>query len=508
MQFNNIKKPMILGLGSSSRSGRWGEGCLELIRDLYSLSDFQELQNYLKSESSQHLENFLNAGRRKGVSFKELYKELRMKGGTKGLCNSETILSAALWSAQEEGCRINYLSLSEFFSPSGKTSNLDKLKCALLETDGLIISTPVYFGDHSSLVSELIRMIKSDPGISEGIKNKVYAGLAVGAKRNGGQETTLIYQIVDMINLGMIAVGNDSNTTAQYGGTSHAGDVGTAWKDEYGIWTSMGTGRRVAKTVKLLAYSEKRQLKSKLKVGFWITQDLDNFASQQLEKLLETSEKLSISSRVFNVSKGYVRRCMACDICPKEIDEDSKYRCIINDPDDFLRENHQAIIDVDAVVPVAFIPKNDKEIVSRYQVFNERLRYLRRGDYILSDFGLAPLLFEEIGSNDSMRMRIITSMIRHHTVMLSPMIGHVQEGRLLNFEDIEHNWREFIGMSKKLTIGRLARVLNEEVDSAYNPVGYVLSSKKDEEDMMLDKRQEFCNLRKQKRKEEALIRLY
>ena len=51
------------------------------------------------------------------------------------------------------------------------------------------------------------------------------------AKRNGGQETTLVYQLIDMINLNMLGVGNDSASTSQYGGTVVAGDVGTMAKE-------------------------------------------------------------------------------------------------------------------------------------------------------------------------------------------------------------------------------------------------------------------------------------
>ena len=43
-----------------------------------------------------------------------------------------------------------------------------------------------------------------------------------GAKRNGGQETALIYQLVDFINLGMLGAGNDSQRLS---GTIVAGDV-------------------------------------------------------------------------------------------------------------------------------------------------------------------------------------------------------------------------------------------------------------------------------------------
>ena len=37
----------------------------------------------------------------------------------------------------------------------------------------------------------------------------------------------MIYQLHDMMDLGFLGVGNDYETTSQYGGTGHAGDIGT-----------------------------------------------------------------------------------------------------------------------------------------------------------------------------------------------------------------------------------------------------------------------------------------
>ncbi len=90
----------------------------------------------------------------------------------------------------------------------------------------IIVSSPVYFGDRGSLVQSLFEFIESDPLLRQDMAGKIYGGLAVGAKRNGGQETTLIYQMLDMLDMGLLAVGNGHETTAQYGGTAKAGDVG------------------------------------------------------------------------------------------------------------------------------------------------------------------------------------------------------------------------------------------------------------------------------------------
>ena len=74
----------------------------------------------------------------------------------------------------------------------------------------------------------------------------------------------------DFMELGMLGLGNDSLTTAQYGGTGHAGDVGTAAKDEYGLNTSIGTGKRMAEVLKIDRYRASAKLTNKPKIGIII----------------------------------------------------------------------------------------------------------------------------------------------------------------------------------------------------------------------------------------------
>ena len=76
---------------------------------------------------------------------------------------------------------------------------------------------------------------------------------------------------MDFLRCNFLAVGNDAQTTAQYGGTGLAGDVGQMYKDSYGLDTSMGVGRRIASVIGKLGLD--RDLKGKLKVLFPILQD-------------------------------------------------------------------------------------------------------------------------------------------------------------------------------------------------------------------------------------------
>lgn len=482
-----MRKVKVLGIGGSLRAARWGKGGHHLIEQITQLDSEVALKAFIERESKMHLDNFVEVGRKDGVPFDQQYKKLRRDFGRAGLSNSEVILAAALWSAKELGCEIAFVSLSEHFVAAGRTMKLAELKRAIAEADAYILSTPVYFGDRSSIAHDLIQFIRTECALSDQLKGRLYAGLAVGAKRNGGQETTLIYQLLDLVNCGLLGVGNDSETTAQYGGTAHAGDVGTAWKDEYGLWTSMGTGRRVARVAQILALAETAELTDKLKVAFWILQDRDRIARAGVEALLKECGD-AVDPVVLDLSRGQVDRCIACDICPTDINLDKVYRCIITRKDDVFSDIHESFLDVDAIVPVVFDPLDSRGLNSVYQQFIERTRYLRRGDYLFSDVPVAPLVFEELGANDSMTLRMVTSMLRQHTVMTRPLIAYLQHGARLNWEQVTAGWRSFLTQARRLTVGRLLRAGLEESRLHYNPVGYILSAAKDREDEAMQKR--------------------
>ncbi len=91
---------------------------------------------------------------------------------------------------------------------------------------------------------------------------------------------------------------------------------------------------------------------------------------------------------------------------------------------------------------------------SNYQRFIERTRYLRRGDYVFSDWLCAPLVIEELGANENMHIRLLTSMLRHHTIMVKPMISYTQAGKDLNFDEVtEHFHFSSIKSSRRARAG-------------------------------------------------------
>jgi len=113
---------------------------------------------------------------------------------------------------------------------------------------GIIVGTPVYFGNMSSLckafLDRCIALWKNDLALS----NKVAGVLAVGGSRNGGQEVTVQSVQVSLFCQEMIVVGN-GRPGPRFGATVWSGAKGGVTQDEYGMTTARNLGRRVAETV-------------------------------------------------------------------------------------------------------------------------------------------------------------------------------------------------------------------------------------------------------------------
>jgi multimeric flavodoxin WrbA len=477
------QRPKLLGIAASLRNARWGAGNRNLIEALKLIPDRKALDVFLTKESELHLENFVQAGRREGKSFLDIYHNLRKSNGEVGLSNSEVALAAALWAACNERVDIDHLSLSEYFTANGDLRNGAELRSSLSQADGLLVSGPVYFGDRGSLAESLVEFIARDRELQETLAGRLYGGIAVGAKRNGGQETTLIYQMIDMLNIGMIAVGNDSDTTSQYGGTGHAGDVGTMHKDKYGIDTSMGVGRRMAKVLGNLHSGEK--LADAPHILFLILQDSDGIAARETGALISRLGP-RVKADVLNVVDRKIKRCIACDICPTNIDLDEVYRCIIKSSGDDLSSLHPHLLHYDGLVPIVASPRDRSRVVGNYQTFIERSRYLRRGDYVWSDLVIAPLSFVDSVGYDSYSIRMMTSFLRHHTIMTKPITGHLVDGTTSNVDEIVAGLHDFLVTADRVTAGRLSSARAQ--DLRYKPVGYILSADKDAEDEKMQQR--------------------
>ena len=116
---------------------------------------------------------------------------------------------------------------------------------------GIIVGTPVYFGNMSSLCKAFLDRCVAFYQDDLALSNKVAGVLAVGGSRNGGQEVTIQSVQVSLFCQEMIIVGN-GRPSSRLGGTVWSGAKGGVTKDEYGMGTARNLGRRVAETVLLL----------------------------------------------------------------------------------------------------------------------------------------------------------------------------------------------------------------------------------------------------------------
>jgi multimeric flavodoxin WrbA len=110
---------------------------------------------------------------------------------------------------------------------------------------GIIIGTPVYFSNMSSLckafLDRCIVLWQADFALG----GKVAGVLAVGGSRNGGQEVTLQSVQLSLFCQEMIVVGN-GRPGPRLGATVWSGAPGGVLEDEYGMATAKALGRRVA----------------------------------------------------------------------------------------------------------------------------------------------------------------------------------------------------------------------------------------------------------------------
>ena len=130
----------------------------------------------------------------------------------------------------------------------GIEDDISEILEIMMESDGMIIGSPVYFGSVTSQLKILIDRSRPLRG-SFRLKNKVCGAIAVGGSRNGGQEST-ISVIHDFLLIHDAIIVGDGAPMAHYGGTG----VCDTKIDEIGIETSQNLGKRVTELAMRLNY--------------------------------------------------------------------------------------------------------------------------------------------------------------------------------------------------------------------------------------------------------------
>lgn len=114
------------------------------------------------------------------------------------------------------------------------------------KADGIIMSSPVYFGDMTGLAKSFIDRLRPLRNTHE-FKYKVCGAISTGGFRNGGQETT-ISSIHDFFKIQGGIIVCDNMPTCHYGSTGY-GDTSA---DEVGIITAINLATRMVDIIKKL----------------------------------------------------------------------------------------------------------------------------------------------------------------------------------------------------------------------------------------------------------------
>jgi multimeric flavodoxin WrbA len=249
--------------------------------------------------------------------------------------NSEIALEYAEEEIKKYPVKIEKVVLNRYFLKDGSHRNIQEVVDKVRKADGILFSTPVYFGAWTSLAQDLLEEMRKR---KVSLFPKVVAFISVGAKRNGGQETTILFAGWDLMNLGACLV-NDGYPISQFGGTCMAGAVGTMRHDEYGKNMCRGVGKRIAETALILKAGD---YSAKVKKLNWPL-------------------------------KGKFHRCWACAVCPNPVahKRGDDYKC--RNYGDDMHKLHSKIVNANLIIPTGYDLK-----------FEERTRYLRRDNYRLT----------------------------------------------------------------------------------------------------------------------------
>jgi multimeric flavodoxin WrbA len=459
----------ILGLSASLRNKRFGRDADDLLSDLVTQKDLSAVASYLGDQSRVQPGDLLD-GVHDEADFEARYRRLRAARRNQGLSNSESVTAAALWGAMQAGAEVSYRSLADHFPAMGAPRLLDTLREEILTADGLLLTSPVYFGDRSSLAQNFIDFISSDPELAARCSGKLFAGCSVGAKRNGGQETTLVYLISDFLDLGFLIVGNGPESSVQYGGTAVAGDVGKVHSDTYGMQTAAATGARMAGLGRVLA--NRSCSSSTTQIQTWLVADSSDGAGAAMlgmwAKEVEGAVD-NVSLDIIDMTREQIIPCLACDLCPTESGPREAYRCTVTRSEDLFVRRHSDLITADAILLAAYVPDDLKQRVSVYQQFMERTRYLRRDHYVFSDRLCAALVLGDTMPDQRLALRMTTSLIRHQAILHSPLVATLDKATAPSSGLVETGIG-FAARARDIKQKRQQFSLSGEGD--YRPIGY------------------------------------
>jgi multimeric flavodoxin WrbA len=327
--------------------------------------------------------------------------------------------------AEDELAYVDTLSIVE--------EKLEELCAKIVEADGVILSTPVYFGDRSSVANKFLQVTARKTLL----QNKIFGVASVGAKRNGGQETCNIYSMIETLNQGALVVGNGP-PTSQYGGTAIGGNPGDVLGDESGIDTAFGVGMKVAHVSEMYSKEKHPASHVRIRVDILVTMDTsERFLAKYLKDLTIRTAKTTpwVEFVIHELIDSTIYRCLGCTICPVPPgDSEKTTKCTIKDPEDCLEKLREFLRGSDCAIIAGLNILDYEKIIFRYQVLTERMRYIRRSNFELTDLLITGLCYNQFGAtaNSIHSIKTLTSYIRHNTTFYKPIDIFEYEGKVVN----------------------------------------------------------------------------
>lgn len=349
-----------------------------------------------------------------------------------------------------------------------RDKELDRLFADVEKAGGIILSSPVYFGDRSSTANKFMQLSNK----RKALRDKVFGMIAVGAKRNGGQETTCIYGLYDALMQDAVVVGNGP-ATAQYGGTVVAGEFHTATDDQWGLERCYELGCRASDVAKIMANGKNRVTGIKPKVRVIITMDTPGKKYRKMaeEYLSEWGAQCDVA--FMDLIDREILRCAGCKTCPaygtSEGRSRDNYTCLIRSKRDSMREVLAFLWDSDCVVFVGANTKDD--IIYRYQAFTERTRFIRHDNFLLTNAVVLGMHINECGAinNPIHNLKVVTSYIRHNTIVLKPIEIICRGSDVMYQTPFDQNLRTILQICE-------GRRRTDPVLVSYGGVGYAAES--------------------------------
>jgi len=454
-----VKRTKVVGVSGSVRSS--GKHALELEKFVKESLNREELESKIRSSRTAFSNTdicvaYALLGARDGdvdiefVSLVKLFKHV----DEKIFVDSERDLNKRT----NEIENIDTLAIKE--------EELENLLREIESADGVILGSPAYFGDRSSVANKLLQLTNN----KKLLKGKAFGVVSVGAKRNGGQETTNIYSLYEALMQDAVVVGNGPKTT-QYGGTAWAGDPGKVLEDTFGLETCYGTGSRLADLSKVLVLGKSDAGSDPLNITVLVSMDTKE---KKYESFIKDYCKKNITGHNFNIvnlTDHNIFRCAGCGVCPSLVmkerfkDKESPYICIIQNEKDSLKILRNILLKSDCIIVAGVNTKDD--LIYRYQVFMERTRSIRRADFELTNVPVIGLLINESGSinNPLHNVKVLTSYIRHNMFVLKPV-------EILLKDDVVLSNNDFAEHAELIQIIKKGRPLAGPVNVSYAATGY------------------------------------